>query len=58
MLLNVCTKNEVFRFNTLKHGHLYRENLNDTTSLISMKFNYSTAKGISKRHTKFQFDQT
>ena len=26
--------------------------------LISMKFLYKSAKGISKRHTKFQIDQT
>ena len=33
--------------------------LNDViTHLMTMKFNYRSAKGLSKQHTKFQFDHT
>ena len=42
-----------FVWRKLKWGH------HDViTNLIFMKFKKKSAKGISKRHTKFQFDQT
>ena len=44
------------------YGHLYGENLNDVTMTsfpIWFLWNADkSAKGISKRHTNFQFDQT
>ena len=46
-----------------EHGHVYGENLNDVTMMSShilffMKFTYISAKCISKRHIKYQMDQT
>ena len=40
-----------FLWRKLKWGHPF-------DFLIFMKFKYISAEGISKRHTKFQFDQT
>ena len=63
MMLNVCTKNEVCRFNRIWNMHNCMEKLkwrhhDVIPHLIFMKFLYKSAKGISKRHTKFQIDQT